>query len=150
MRPPGFRAEREFGLIVGAVFVLLGLWWIYRGKFINAAYVLTILGAALILFGIVVPRVLILPRKGWMKLAEALAYVSSCVILSRADADWGGETSNGLGSALPPDQAGRLLLASVSATRSAPLRENVLATKRHKNHKMFFQSIFEHFVPFCG
>ena len=82
MKPRTFRAEREFGLIVGAVFGLLGLWWIYRGKFINAAYLLTILGAALILFGLVVPRVLILPRKGWMKLAEALAYVSSRVILA--------------------------------------------------------------------
>ena len=82
MRPHSFRAEREFGLIVGAVFALLGLWWIYRGKFINAAYVVTILGAALILFGIVVPRVLILPRKGWMKVAEALAYVSSRIILA--------------------------------------------------------------------
>ena len=82
MRPRTFRAEREFGLIVGAVFGLLGLWWIYRGKFLNAAYVLTVLGAALILFGIVVPRVLVVPRKGWMKVAEALAYVSSRIILA--------------------------------------------------------------------
>ena len=82
MKPRTFRAEREFGLIVGAVFGLLGAWWIYRGKFLNAAYVLTILGAALIISGIVVPRVLVFPRKGWMKLAEALAYVSSRIILA--------------------------------------------------------------------
>ena len=82
MKTRTFRAEREFGLIVGAVFGLLGLWWTYRGKFLNLAYVFTLLGAALILFGIVLPRVLIVPRKAWMKLAEALSYVSSRVILA--------------------------------------------------------------------
>jgi Saxitoxin biosynthesis operon protein SxtJ len=82
MKSRSFRAEREFGLIVGAVFALLGLWWIYRGKFLNAAYVLAIASAALILAGIVLPRVLIVPRQGWMKLAEALAYVSGRVILA--------------------------------------------------------------------
>ena len=82
MRLRTFRAEREFGLIVGVVFGLLGLWWIYRGKFVNAAYILIVLGGALVLSGIVAPRVLIVPRKAWMKLAEALAYVSSRVILA--------------------------------------------------------------------
>ena len=82
MKTRTFRAEREFGLIVGAVFGLLGLWWIYRGKFLNLAYVFTLLGAALILLGIVLPRVLVVPRKGWMKLAESLSYVSSRVILA--------------------------------------------------------------------
>jgi hypothetical protein len=82
MRPRNFRAEREFGLIVGAVFGLLGLWWIYRGKFVNVAYVFALAGAALIFSSIVLPRVLIIPRKAWMKLAEALAYVSSRVILA--------------------------------------------------------------------
>jgi len=82
MRPRNFRAEREFGLIVGAVFGLLGLWWIYRGKFVNVAYVFAIAGAALIFSSIVLPRVLVIPRKAWMKLAEALAYVSSRVILA--------------------------------------------------------------------
>jgi hypothetical protein len=77
-----FRAEREFGLIVGAVFALLGGWWIFRGKFLNPAYVLTIVGSALIISGIVVPRVLVFPRRGWMKLAEAMAYVSSRIILA--------------------------------------------------------------------
>jgi hypothetical protein len=81
-KPRTFRAEQEFGLIVGGVFVLLGSWWFYRGKFLNAAYVLTILGAALVLFGVVAPRLLIIPRKLWMKLAEGMSYVSSRVILA--------------------------------------------------------------------
>ena len=82
MKPRTFRAEREFGLIVGVVFSLLGLWWTYRGKFLNAAYFLTVVGAALVLSGVVVPRVLVMPRKGWMKLAEGMAYVSSRIILA--------------------------------------------------------------------
>ena len=82
MKSPSFRQEREFGLIVGAVFSAFGLWWLYRGKFATAAYVLTIVGLALILFAIIAPRVLVGPRKAWMKLAEGMAYVSSRVILA--------------------------------------------------------------------
>ena len=81
MKARTFRAEKEFGLLVGGVFALLGLWWIYRGKFLNPAYVLTVVGLALVFFGLVVPRVLVVPRKGWMKLAEVLAFVSTRIIL---------------------------------------------------------------------
>ncbi len=77
-----FRAEREFGLIVGGVFVLLGMWWLYRGKFATAAYVLSAAGSVLVLCGLVFPRLLTVPRRFWMKLAEALSYVSSRIILA--------------------------------------------------------------------
>ena len=81
MKPRSFRAEREFGLIVGGVFVLLSLWWLYRGKFATAAYVLSTAGSALVLCGLVLPRILTVPRRLWLKLAEALSYVSSRIIL---------------------------------------------------------------------
>ena len=81
MKPRTFRAEKEFGLLVGGVFALLGLWWIYRGKFLSPAYALTVVGLALVFFGLVVPRLLVVPRKGWMKLAEVLAFVSTRIIL---------------------------------------------------------------------
>ena len=80
--PPTFRAEREFGLIVGGVLLALRLWWFYRGKFETAGFVLTIIGSALILLGGFAPRLLVIPRKLWMKLAEGMAYVSSRVILA--------------------------------------------------------------------
>jgi len=82
MKRRTFRAEKEFGLIVGGVFVLLGLWWLYRGKFTTAAYVLSAAGAVLILCGLILPRLLTVPRKFWMKLAEGMSYVSSRIILA--------------------------------------------------------------------
>ena len=82
MKQPSFRPEKEFGLIVGAVFSALGLWWLYRGKFFNAACIVICAGSALILFGLLAPRLLVVPRKLWMKLAEGMSYVSSRIILA--------------------------------------------------------------------
>jgi len=76
-----FRAEREFGLVVGGVLVLLGGWWLYRGKFSNAAYVTLPLGTLLILLGGFWPRSLVLPNRAWMLLAEGLSYLTTRIIL---------------------------------------------------------------------
>ena len=81
MNKQPLRIEREFGLVVGTVFVLLGGWWIYRGKFTNVAYVFLPLGSALILLGLIWPRALIYPNQAWMKLAEALSFVMTRLIL---------------------------------------------------------------------
>lgn len=77
-----FRAEREFGLIVGGVFLLLSGWWIYRGKFHSVTQITLPLGAALVLLGLVFPRALVFPNKAWMALAEVLSFVSTRVILA--------------------------------------------------------------------
>lgn len=76
-----FRAEREFGLIVGGVFVLLGGWWLYRGKFLNPASIMLPAGTLLMLCGLVFPRALVYPNKAWMLLAEVLSYVMTRIIL---------------------------------------------------------------------
>lgn len=81
MKRKSLRKEREFGLIVGGVFVLLGAWWLYRGKFSNAAHVVLPLGSLLILLGLVWPRILVLPNKAWMLLAEGLSFVTTRIIL---------------------------------------------------------------------
>lgn len=60
----------------------LRLWWLYRGKFEIAGVVLTFIGAVLVLFGVLAPRLLVIPRRLWMKLAEVMAYVSSRIILA--------------------------------------------------------------------
>lgn len=82
MKRRTFRAEREFGLLVGAVLLLLGAWWFYRGKFATAAYVFMYAGGALVTLGGASPWLLVVPRRLWMKLAEALSYVSSRIILA--------------------------------------------------------------------
>jgi hypothetical protein len=76
------RKEREFGLIVGSMFVLLSSWWIYRGAFPYIYTVALPLGALLILFGLVFPQALVLPNRAWMALAEILSFVSTRIILA--------------------------------------------------------------------
>ena len=82
IRKKSLRAEREFGLIVGGVFVLLSAWWLYRGKFASVSNITLPLGAVLLLLGLVFPRVLFWPNKAWMALAEVLSFVSTRIILA--------------------------------------------------------------------
>ena len=77
-----FRAEREFGLIVGGMFVLLSSWWIYRGKFPHVYRFTLPLGALLVLFGLVFPRALVWPNRAWMAFAEVLSFISTRVVLA--------------------------------------------------------------------
>jgi hypothetical protein len=81
MQRRSFRVEKEFGLVVGGVFVLLGGWWLYRGKFATVAPVLLTLGTLLILFGLIWPRALVWPNRGWMFLAEVLSWITTRIIL---------------------------------------------------------------------
>ena len=81
MKKKSFRREREFGLIVGGVFVLLSVWWLHRGKLSNASHLTLPLGSLLILLGLLWPRVLVWPNRGWMLLAEGLSFVTTRIIL---------------------------------------------------------------------
>jgi len=80
-RKKSFRAEREFGLIVGGVLVLLSGWWLYRGKFLSVAQIVLPLGGLLILLGLLWPKILVWPNKLWMLLAEGLSFVTTRIIL---------------------------------------------------------------------
>lgn len=81
-RSKSYRAEREFGGIVGGVLLLLSLWWLYRGKFHEVRLITFGVGGLLVLLGVAFPKALVLPNKVWMALAEALAFVSTRVILA--------------------------------------------------------------------
>jgi hypothetical protein len=76
------RAEREFGLIVGGISLLLSLWWLYRGKFPRVSHVTLIVGPVLVLLGLVFPQALVLPNKIWMAFAEVLSFVMTRIILA--------------------------------------------------------------------
>jgi hypothetical protein len=76
-----FRAQREFGLIVGSILALLSGWWLYRGKFANAASLTLPLSGILIACGLLLPRALVYPNKAWMSLAAMLAFVNITLVL---------------------------------------------------------------------
>jgi hypothetical protein len=78
---PTFRAEREFGLLVGAVLLLLGGWWLYRGHWPMVAKPFAGLGSVLILFGALFPKALVVPNRAWMGLAKWLSLITTPIIL---------------------------------------------------------------------
>ena len=82
IRKKSRRAEREFGLIVGGVLLLLSGWWLYRGKFPTLSHVTLPVGGLLVLLGLIVPAALVWPNKAWMALAEVLSFVSTRIILA--------------------------------------------------------------------
>ena len=77
-----FRAERDFGLVVGGVFALLGGWWIYRERLTGWAEGLFAGGACLVALGLARPAWLAVPRRHWMRLGEAIGGVVAFVILA--------------------------------------------------------------------
>ena len=76
------RREREFGLIVGGVLLVLSAWWIYRGRFPTFSRYSLATGAVLVLLGLILPRALVWPNRAWMALAEVLAFISTRIILA--------------------------------------------------------------------
>jgi hypothetical protein len=77
-----FRVEREFGLIVGGVLVLLSAWWFYRAKFPVAREVTITIGGLLVILAAIIPRALVWPNRAWMAFAEALSFVATKIILA--------------------------------------------------------------------
>ena len=73
--------ERSFGLSVGGVLIViaLALWW--RGR-IGRAEVLGGVGAVLLFFGAVQPRLLAWPSAAWGRVSRVLGYVNARIILT--------------------------------------------------------------------
>jgi hypothetical protein len=77
-----FRLERQFGAVVGGVFVLIGQWTTWRVSWPPVvSWTMAGVGLGLVVLGLTAPRVLVYPRRAWMALAEALGFVSTRVIL---------------------------------------------------------------------
>jgi hypothetical protein len=75
------RQLRSFGVTVGGVFELIG-WWPLLRHHPNPRLWAVLLGLALILPGIVMPRILKKPHQFWMQLAHVLGWINSRIILS--------------------------------------------------------------------
>ena len=73
---------RKFGVVVGGVFATIGAWLLIRRSGESMpGFVFAMLGAALILFGLAIPRLLRPVYRGWMILAHALGWVNTRIIL---------------------------------------------------------------------
>ena len=76
----GPRELRKFGLLVGAVFALLGIWFWWRDK---ARYpYFFVPGAVLMVLGGIAPSALRLIYVGWMTVAFLLGFVVSNILLT--------------------------------------------------------------------
>ena len=73
---------RNFGLLVGGIFVLIGFWQLYRGQHETVRTILWVLGGFLIGFGAVAPMLLAPIYTAWMKFAFVLGWVNSRILLS--------------------------------------------------------------------
>jgi len=70
---------RSFGLMVGAIFLVIGVWPIVTGQ--PPRWWAAGLGGVLIISGAVVPRSLALPYKGWMAVGHVLGWINTRIIL---------------------------------------------------------------------
>jgi hypothetical protein len=77
-----FRDEREFGLIVGIVLILLGGWWFYEGKWEVVATGFLAIGPALVILGSLFPRALVHANRAWMALAKLLSLITTPIVLA--------------------------------------------------------------------
>jgi hypothetical protein len=73
--------EKQFGRVVGIAFFALGAIGVWRGTWPTVGLILMALGSTLAVLGFVAPQVLVHPRRLWMRLAEALSFVSTRIIL---------------------------------------------------------------------
>jgi len=72
---------RSFGLLVGAIFALIGVWpVVWRGDDLRLWAV--IVAGVLIVPALIMPGCLRLVYRAWMTLGEALAWVNTRIILS--------------------------------------------------------------------
>ncbi len=73
--------EREFGLIVGIMLILIGSWWLYRNNWVPVAKSFLGIGSVLVILGLLSPRSLVYPNRAWMTLAKLLSLITTPIIL---------------------------------------------------------------------
>jgi Saxitoxin biosynthesis operon protein SxtJ len=74
------RQLRDFGLLVGGIFGVIGFWPLLWRAQSPRLWALT-LAVVLILPALVAPRILAPAYRAWMKLAEVLAWVNTRIVL---------------------------------------------------------------------
>jgi hypothetical protein len=79
-QPADQKQLRSFGLLVGSVFSVIGIWpMLFRGEPVRLWAVST--GGLLILLGAVLPSVLAPIHTGWMCLGHVLGWINTRILL---------------------------------------------------------------------
>ncbi len=73
--------ERAFGLTVGGILLAIAAWWTWSDGFGAVDGVLAAAGSALVVLGVVAPRLLAPLNRAWMRLGLLLGRVVSPVAL---------------------------------------------------------------------
>ena len=73
------REIRKFGLIVGGVFSLIGVWPYFRGE--DPRIWALLIGAILVAVGGVLPQVLIPVHRAWMWVGHIMGWVNTRILL---------------------------------------------------------------------
>jgi Saxitoxin biosynthesis operon protein SxtJ len=77
---PTSKELRQFGLVVGTVFTVIGLWpLVFRGEPFRLWAL--IVGGLLLLFGAVLPSVLAPIHRGWMWVGQVLGWINTRILL---------------------------------------------------------------------
>jgi Saxitoxin biosynthesis operon protein SxtJ len=73
--------ERSFGVSVGIVLCVIAALLVWRGR-VGRAEVVGVVGAVLLVFGLVYPPLLKYPSAAWWRFSRGLGYVNARVLLS--------------------------------------------------------------------
>ncbi len=77
---PTHKELRQFGLIVGGVFSVIGVWpVVFRGESLRLWAM--VLGSVLVVLGAIVPQSLMQVHQGWMKIGHVLGAINTRIIL---------------------------------------------------------------------
>lgn len=79
-QPPTAKDLRQFGLLVGGVFSVIGLWpFVFREESLRVWALL--LGGVLLLLGAIAPQSLKQVHAGWMKVGHVLGAINTKILL---------------------------------------------------------------------
>src|SRR5258706_6404661 len=73
--------ERSFGVSVGAVLCVIAAALVWRGRMARAEWIGGV-GAALLVIGLIWPRLLKWPSAVWWRFAKALGYINARILLT--------------------------------------------------------------------
>ncbi|BCA54104.1 conserved membrane protein of unknown function [Nitrospira sp. KM1] len=80
IQQPETKQLRDFGLMVGGIFLFIGIWpLIWRGDDVRLWAI--IVGGSLVPLGLVMPSLLAPVFKGWMAIGHVLGWINTRIIL---------------------------------------------------------------------